>query len=121
MVPHILIAEDYPGLRDALRLLLESEGYRVTTAADGQEALEAILTSRPDVVLSDIEMPRMTGPEMRGRLRDAGLNVPILFMSADPSVRLLALEHGAVVGLIKPFDLKDLLAALSRTVRPAAA
>jgi two-component system response regulator MprA len=121
MVPHILIVEDYPGLRDALRMLLESEGYRVTAAADGQEALEALLACRPDAVLSDIEMPRMSGPELRCRLRDAGLSVPVLFMSADPSVRYLASEYGAVAGLVKPFDLNDLLGAISRAVRPAAA
>lgn len=121
MNTHILIAEDYPGLREALRLLLESEGYAVTTAADGQDAFDAVLRLRPDAVLTDIEMPRMTGYELRRRLHDAGVPVPVLFMSADSSVRSLAAEHGAVAALVKPFDPNDLIAAVSRAVRPAAA
>jgi two-component system, OmpR family, response regulator MprA len=121
MAPHILIAEDYPGLRDALRLLLESEGYQVTTAADGEEALDAVLRLRPDALLTDIDMPRLTGWELRCRVRDAGVTLPVLFMSADPSVRTLAVEFGAVAALVKPFSFDDLFAALCRAVRPAAA
>ena len=118
---HILIAEDYPGLRDALRLLLECEGYVVSTAADGQDALDAALRLQPDVLVTDIEMPRMSGCELRLRLLEAGMSIPVLFMSADPSVRALAVEHGAEAALVKPFDPNDLLAAISRTVRRAAA
>jgi DNA-binding response OmpR family regulator len=121
MNAHILIAEDYPGLRDALRLLLESEGYLVTTAADGQDALDAALRLQPDIVLTDIEMPRMTGYELRRRLRDAGVSTPVLFMSADSSVRTLAVEHEAAAALVKPFDPNDLIAAVCRAIRPAAA
>lgn len=120
MEMHILIAEDYLGLREALRLLLESEGYEVSTAADGQDALDAALRLKPDALLTDIEMPRMTGFELRHRLYEAGVPVPVLFMSADPSVRSLAVEHGAAAALVKPFDPDDLLVAIDRAVRRAA-
>jgi CheY-like chemotaxis protein len=121
MTVHILIAEDYLGLREALRLLLESEGYLVSTAADGQDALDAALRLQPDVLLTDIDMPRMSGYELRHRLHEAGASVPVLFMSADPSVRSLAGEHGVAAALVKPFDPNDLLAAISRAVVQAAA
>jgi two-component system response regulator MprA len=120
MAVHVLIAEDFAGLRDALRTLLESEGYRVSTASDGLEALKATLWHQPDLLLTDIEMPGLTGWELFQRVRAAGCSVPVLFMSAEPSVAALALQHGATA-LVKPFDVDDLLTVLRRATHPLAA
>lgn len=121
---HVLVVEDDRAVRDSLRRSLEFNGYRVTTAGDGAEALAGISTIAPDAVLMDVMMPRLDGLETTRALRAVGNRVPILLLTARDAVgeRVEGLDAGADDYLTKPFALDELLArlrALLRRVAPA--
>ena len=108
----ILVVDDHPDLRAYLRNLLEQE-YRVETARDGTEALELAARFAPELVVSDLMMPKMDGEELLRQLRrqHGRATLPILFLSAraGPEARTEALELGADDYLTKPFDERELL------------
>lgn len=118
------MAEDDPAVRDSLRRSLAFNGYEVSTASDGQEALDLVRDSRPDLLLLDVNMPILDGLETCRRLRAAGDDLPVLMLTARVEVgdRVLGLDVGADDYLAKPFALEELLArirALLRRSRPA--
>ena len=115
----ILVVDDEPALRDALESSLAFEGYEVTTASDGVEALDTIAAGRPDLVLLDIMMPRMDGLTAVRRLRARGDNVPVLMLTARDAVgdRVTGLDVGADDYLAKPFELDELLARVRALLR----
>lgn len=117
---HILVVDDHDLLRDCFRLMLEAEGYRVSTAADGEEALLAIAAERPDAVLTDIQMPRMDGWELRRRLLRECPTLPVIAMSSDPDVILDARRHPPTASIVKPFHVDDLLDLLPAVLSAAA-
>src|SRR3712207_9278216 len=100
----VLVVDDDPAVRDSLRRSLAFEGYTVTNAADGEEALAAVATQRPDAVVLDLQMPRLDGLETCRRLRAAGEDVPILMLTARDrtSDRVTGLDAGADDYLPKP-------------------
>lgn len=112
--PSLLFVEDDPQLRAMLEPVLEDEGYAVITAADGQRALHLALTRAIDLVLLDRGLPGLEGLDVLGRLRGAGVEVPVLVLSArgNPADRVDGLDAGAEDYLAKPFDLAELLARL---------
>jgi len=114
MTRHILVVDDHRGVRDALRLVLEGAGYHVTTAADGRQALARIAAERPDVVLTDLQMPVLSGTELRARLLAQTPALPVVLMSEDPAVAGLAAVHRADGYLTKPFEPDALFALLAR-------
>ncbi len=119
----ILVADDDPAVRDSLRRSLAFNGYEVSTASDGQEALDLVRDSRPDLLLLDVNMPILDGLETCRRLRAAGDDLPVLMLTARVEVgdRVLGLDVGADDYLAKPFALEELLArirALLRRSRP---
>lgn len=124
----ILVVDDEPALRDALESSLAFEGYQVTTASDGVEALEYVAAHHPDLVLLDIMMPRMDGLTAVRRLRSRGDMVPVLMLTARDAVgdRVTGLDVGADDYLAKPFELDELFARVrallrrSSLARPAA-
>jgi len=93
----ILVADDDPALRDALRRALRLEGYDVEVAADGAEALAAVATGSPDLVVLDVAMPNVDGLEVAQRVRREGNRVPILMLTARDAVddRVAGLDAGA--------------------------
>lgn len=114
---HILIADDSEPERDLLKLLLELNGYRVTVAGDGLEALAAARSSRPDAIVSDVAMPKMDGFALcRAWMQDAELKtIPFIFYSAN--LTLAEDEHvgkalGAARYLIKPMQQETFLQEL---------
>jgi CheY-like chemotaxis protein len=111
---HVLVVDDDPGIRGFLQAILESEGFGVAAAADGQAALEQIAARRPDVVLLDLAMPVLDGWQVQARLRAEGLAIPLIFMSAGYDAALEARRHGAAGHLIKPFDADVMLALVCR-------
>ncbi len=120
----ILVVDDDQSVRDSLRRSLEFNGYTVTLAGDGAEALAAIGQSTPDALVIDVMMPRLDGLETTRALRAAGNDLPILVLTARDSVgdRVEGLDAGADDYLTKPFALEELLArlrALLRRVQPA--
>lgn len=110
----ILVVEDDPSLSSMLHDLLQSEGYDVVVAGDGQRALHAGLTEEFDVLLLDRGLPVMDGLELLGRLRRQGVLTPALILSAlgNPADRVEGLDRGAEDYLAKPFDIDELLARL---------
>ena len=118
------MVDDDRAVRDSLRRSLEFNGYDVSLAADGAEALIAVGSQHPDVVVMDVMMPRLDGMEATRALRAGGNDVPILVLTARDAVgdRVDGLDAGADDYLTKPFALEELLArlrALLRRVVPA--
>ena len=109
----VLIVDDHPAIRDAVRLILEEEGYCVALAADGQAALDRIAASPPDVVLTDLNMPAVPGWELPARIRALHLSIPVIFMSTATDLAALATAHGANAYIAKPFAIDALLVLLS--------
>ena len=122
--PRVLVVDDDKAVRESLRRSLEFNGYAVSLAADGAEALAGIGSMGPDVVIMDVMMPRLDGIETTKALRKAGNDIPILVLTARDAVgdRVEGLDAGADDYLTKPFALQELLArlrALLRRVVPA--
>jgi two-component system response regulator MprA len=118
----VLVVDDDRAVRDSLRRSLEFNGYDVALAADGAEALVAIGTQHPDVVVIDVMMPRLDGIETTRALRAAGNDVPVLVLTARDAVgdRVEGLDAGADDYLTKPFALEELLARLRALLRRVA-
>ncbi len=117
--PHILVVDDDRAVRESLRRSLEFNGYTVSLAADGAEALAGISSTNPDAVVMDVMMPRLDGIETTRALRSVGNSVPILVLTARDAVgdRVEGLDAGADDYLTKPFALDELLARLRALLR----
>ncbi|HEV2778741.1 MAG TPA: response regulator transcription factor [Actinophytocola sp.] len=117
----ILVVDDDRAVRDSLRRSLEFNGYQVELASDGQQALEAVESARPDAMVLDVMMPRLDGLEVCRRLRGTGDDLPILVLTARDLVsdRVAGLDAGADDYLPKPFALEELLARLRALLRRA--
>ncbi|MFD5320604.1 response regulator transcription factor [Streptomyces sp. NPDC127098] len=115
----VLIVDDEPAVREALRRSLAFEGYATETAVDGADALAKRDTYEPDVIVLDVLMPRMDGLTTARRLRAVGDRVPILMLTARDTVgdRVSGLDAGADDYLVKPFELDELLARLRALLR----
>lgn len=118
-IQRVLVVDDDRAVRDSLRRSLEFNGYAVSLAGDGAEALAAIASSAPDAVVMDVMMPRLNGIEATRALRAAGNDLPILVLTARDSVgdRVEGLDAGADDYLTKPFALEELLARLRALLR----
>lgn len=126
--PLVLLVEDEDALSDLLRYNLEREGYRVSAAHDGEEAMILAAEAPPDLVLLDWMLPKASGVEVcrRLRARQETRNTPILMLTArgEESDRVRGLDTGADDYITKPFSMSELLArirAVMRRIRPALA
>lgn len=114
----ILIVEDELGIRELIQIYLEKSGYDVRTAADGEEALTIMEREQPELILLDIEMPRMNGFDLCKKVR-AQLTLPIIFLSSRRSVsdKLKCFELGGDDYVTKPFDFDELKARIEANLR----
>ena len=122
----VLIVEDNQDLAFGLRNNLEIEGYTVDVAADGPEGLAAARRTPPDLVVLDLMLPGMDGYRVLRQLREGGLTMPVLILTArgEEADKVLGFRLGADDYVTKPFGVLELLArveALLRRSRPAAA
>jgi EAL domain-containing protein (putative c-di-GMP-specific phosphodiesterase class I) len=117
-VSQVLLVEDDPVVRTAYMKVLRTSGLDTDTAVDGMEALEKIQAGDFDAVVSDINMPRLSGIEFLRRLRELALDVPVVLVTGGPALEtaVRAVEFGAYRYLTKPVDIE----ALASTVRGAA-
>ncbi|MEW6290506.1 MAG: response regulator transcription factor [Thermodesulfobacteriota bacterium] len=116
---NILIVDDEQELRNQLRRVLEGQHYRVEEAADGEEALDKIWNDTYDLVLLDIMLPKLNGLAVLKEVRQAGLKMPVLMLTArgDIDDRVRGLNHGADDYLAKPFSMAELLARIRAMLR----
>ena len=115
----ILVVDDDPALRTALDRALKLEGYRVSFAHDGRQALQMMTGGAQDAVILDLGLPLMDGLEVCRRVRERGDRTPVLMLTARDAVtdRVEGLDAGADDYLVKPFALDELLARLRALLR----
>jgi DNA-binding response OmpR family regulator len=115
----VLIIEDDPALLRGLKDSFTFKGYCVATATDGEAGYEAALTTRPDLIILDIMMPKINGYEVCRLLRADGLETPVIMLTAkgEESDIVLGLNIGADDYVTKPFSIKELLARATALLR----
>jgi len=115
----ILIVEDEPELSDQLRLTLSNQRYMVDIAEDGEAALDKLFDNPYDLILLDIMLPRIDGFEVLSEIRKAGIDTPVLMLTAKGEVeeKIKGLDLGADDYLAKPFSLAELMARIRALLR----
>ncbi len=115
----VLIVDDEPNIVQLAKLYLERDNFQVDSVGDGLQALEAIQSHQPDLVVLDVMLPRLDGFEICRRLRAAGSQVPIIMVTArDEDIdKILGLELGADDYLTKPFNPRELVARVRAVLR----
>ena len=115
----ILVVEDEPAMAQGLKDNLEIEGYQVAVCVDGEQGLSEALTDRPDLILLDVMMPKLSGIEVCKTLRARGFKNPVLLLTArgEEMDRVVGLEIGADDYIVKPFSLRELLARIHAHLR----
>ncbi len=114
--PSILVVDDESGILDVLRILLKSEGFDVITAQGGKAGLEQLKASAPDIVLTDIKMPGVSGTDLLAAVREQDPETPVILMTAQASLQsaIQAVNQGAFYYIQKPFSNDDLVAICRR-------
>jgi two-component system KDP operon response regulator KdpE len=117
----ILVVDDEPQIRRVLRTTLASRGYEIVEAASGEEAVEAICSRRPDLILLDVNMPGIGGIAACREIRQQS-DIPIVMLTVRDSERdkVSALDAGADDYVVKPFGIEELLARIRAALRRAA-
>jgi FixJ family two-component response regulator len=117
----VVIVEDDDGMRQAVERLLGAAGYTTAAFRSAEALLETNTATTAACLVLDVRLPGMSGTTLRRRLADAGMHVPVIFMTAhdEPSSREIAAQYGALAYLSKPFARRDLLDAVARAVPSA--
>lgn len=121
MIAKILIAEDEANIRIGLVATLESEGYAVTAAVDGAQALKLFAQEKFDLVVLDVMMPKASGYDVCRELRARGARVPVLFLTAkgEEIDKVVGFKLGADDYVTKPFNSRELVARIKALLRRA--
>jgi DNA-binding NtrC family response regulator len=114
--PTVLIVDDESAILDTLRILLRREGFEVETASSGAQAIDRLQELRPDLVLSDVRMPGMTGIDLLAAVREKDPALPVILMTAQASLQtaIRAVNEGAFYYIQKPFANDELIAICRR-------
>ncbi len=116
MLKRLLVIDDEPNLLRAVEAVLRGEGFEITTARSGREALVAVAQSLPDLIVSDVRMPGMDGFQLARKLRASSHSalIPIIFLTAKDETedRIEGFESGVDVYLTKPFEPDELVAVI---------
>ncbi len=115
----LLVVDDEPNIRELLSASLRYAGFEVATAADGQQALAAAATFRPDLLVLDVMMPGLDGFGVVRRLRQNGTHTPVLFLTARDAAedKVSGLTLGGDDYVTKPFSLDEVLARIRAVLR----
>jgi len=121
-IPQVLVVDDEPNIRELVQVALKFHGCSVTTAASGKDALRQAEATRPDLIVLDVMMPDMDGFEVCRRLRAAGNEVPVIFLTArdTSSDTVTGLAIGGDDYVTKPFSVEALVARVRAVLRRAA-
>jgi DNA-binding response OmpR family regulator len=119
--PHILLVDDESAITENLTPFLERSGFTVASAADGEQALKAVAAKKPDLIVSDVLMPKMDGRALLRQLRQQDDWTPVILLTqvGEATERAMALEEGADDYLNKPFDPYELVARIRAVLRRA--
>jgi two-component system KDP operon response regulator KdpE len=118
--PRVLVVDDEPQLRRALRLVLRANGYTVTEVPAGEAALDALATAEFDLMILDLMLPDMDGVEVCRRVREwSRLPVVVLSAHGEEEIKVRALDEGADDYVTKPFSAPELLARMRSALRRA--
>lgn len=114
--PKVLVVDDEAGILESLHILLRNEGFNCYTALGGKQGLELITTHSPDIVLTDVRMPMVTGVEVLAAARQHDPDTPVILMTAQASLQsaVQAVNEGAFYYIQKPFQNDELIAILRR-------
>jgi two-component system response regulator MtrA len=119
MNPRILVVDDDTAISEMIGIVLRSEGYEPSFAADGAAALEAFATDDPDLVLLDLMLPGIDGIEVCTRIRtESGVPIIMLTAKGETTDVVKGLESGADDYMVKPFNPKELVARIRTRLRP---
>ena len=118
-LPKVLIVEDEPDMLLGLRDNCEYEGYEVVVASDGESGIQQTLQTRPDIILLDVMLPKLSGLDVCRHLRKKGIETPIIMLTArgQEMDKVIGLEVGADDYVTKPFGVKELLARVRAHLR----
>jgi len=114
--PRVLVVDDESGILETLRVLLKNEGFAVTTALGGKAGLEQLAAVSPDIVLTDVRMPNVTGLDVLAAARQQNAETPVVLMTAQATLQsaIQAVNEGAFYYLQKPFRNDEMVAILRR-------
>jgi two-component system, OmpR family, response regulator len=120
-IPQVLVVDDEPNIRELVQVALKFHGCSVTTAASGKDALRQAEVTKPDLIVLDVMMPDMDGFEVCRRLRAAGNEVPVIFLTArdTSSDTVTGLAIGGDDYVTKPFSVEALVARVRAVLRRA--
>ncbi|HEV2451822.1 MAG TPA: response regulator transcription factor [Streptosporangiaceae bacterium] len=120
-IPAVLVVDDEPNIRELVQVALQFHGCSVTTAATGKDALRQAETDRPDLIVLDVVLPDLDGFEVCRRLRSAGNEVPVIFLTArdTSSDTVTGLALGGDDYVTKPFSVESLVARVRAVLRRA--
>lgn len=115
----ILIIDDNPAITDSMRLLLDFEGYDVSTLSKGSEVFKFLKVEWPSLIVLDMWLSGEDGRDICRKLKskDGTKNIPIIMMSASRGLEQSALEAGADAFIAKPFDMDDMLVRISELLQ----
>jgi len=115
----ILVVEDDPSIQRGLELNLQVEGYSVITCSDGEDGLKQALERKPDVLLLDVMLPKLSGFDVCRQIRKQGLTMPIIMLTAKTQEidKIMGLELGADDYVTKPFSVAEVVARVNAAVR----
>jgi len=121
MEKHILIADDSESIRELVKMTLEGAGYKVTAGVDGQEALDKLSGIQPELIITDLHMPRLDGISLirQVRQKDDFKHVPILLLTTESQAakKQDAKQAGATGWIVKPFVPEKLLSVVKKVIR----
>jgi FixJ family two-component response regulator len=121
--PHVVVVDDEHSICIALQRLIRSAGMTVTTYESGEDFLRALASQKPDCVVLDLHMPKVTGFEVQTRLAKISTHVPVVIITGHdtPEARARAMANGAAAYLLKPVDDQTLLDTIAKVISRAAA
>jgi two-component system response regulator PilR (NtrC family) len=121
-MPAILVVDDELSMREFLKILLDKEGYEVSTASEASSAIDLITSQNFDLVISDIKMPGMGGLSLLGKIKEINNSLPVIMITAfaSPDNAVIAMKRGAFDYITKPFKVDEIIKIVKSAISSAA-